>query len=65
MAKASLGRRSLRQVFAAPLVLAVLGIVGLISALVGDDIWDMLSWVTLALPVVAILHFWLGWPRRQ
>ena len=65
MSKASSGRRSLRQVFAAPFVLAVLGIVGLISALMGDDIWDVLSWVTLALPVVAILHFWRRSPNRR
>ena len=55
------GRLSLRQVFAAPLAIAVLSTVGLISALVGDDIWDVLSWLTLAIPVAVILWYW---PRR-
>jgi hypothetical protein len=53
------GRLSLRQVFAAPLTIAVLSIVGLISALVGDDLWDVLSWPTLAIPVAVILCCWL------
>ena len=53
------GRLSLRQVFAAPLAIAVLSTVGLISALVGDDIWDVLSWLTLAIPVAVILWYWL------
>jgi len=41
-----------------PLAIVVLSIVGLISALVGDDIWDVLSWLTLAVPVAVILWFW-------
>jgi hypothetical protein len=53
------GRLSLRQVFAVPLTIAVLSIVGLISALVGDDLWDALSWLTLAIPVAVILYCWL------
>jgi hypothetical protein len=56
------GRFSLRQVFAAPLAIAILSIVGLISALVGDDIWDVLSWLTLAIPVAVILYCWLRRP---
>ena len=35
----------------APLLLAVLTIVGLTSALLGDDIWDLVSAVTLGAPV--------------
>ena len=56
------GRLSLRQVFAAPLANAVLSTVGLISALVGDDVWDVLSWLTLAIPVAVILYYWLRRP---
>ena len=44
------------------MAIAVLSTVGLISALVGDDIWDVLSWLTLAIPVAVILWYWL---RRQ
>jgi hypothetical protein len=56
------GRLSLRRVFAAPLTIAVLSTVGLISALVGDDVWDVLSWLTLAIPVAVILWCWLRRP---
>jgi hypothetical protein len=52
-------RLSLRQVFAAPLAIALLSAVGLVSALLGDDIWDVLSWLTLAVPVAVILWCWL------
>ena len=55
-------RLSLRQVFAAPLAIAVLSTVGLISALVGDNLWDVLSWLTLAIPVAVILYYWLRRP---
>ena len=56
------GRLGLRRVFAAPLAIAVLSTVGLISALVGDDVWDVLSWLTLAIPVAVILWCWLRRP---
>ncbi|WP_119301508.1 hypothetical protein [Dongia deserti] len=56
------GRLSLRQVFAAPLAIAIVSIIGLVSALVGDDIWDVLSWLTLAVPVAVILWYWLRRP---
>ena len=56
------GRLTLRQVFAAPLAIAILSAVGLISALVGDDIWDVLSWLTLTVPVAVILYYWLRRP---
>ncbi|HEV8391498.1 MAG TPA: hypothetical protein VGQ35_16725 [Dongiaceae bacterium] len=55
-------RLTLRQVFAAPLAIAVLSGVGLTSALLGDDIWDVLSWLALAVPVAVILWYW---PRRS
>lgn len=56
------GKLPLRRVFGVPLVLAVASVIGLISALVGDDIWDVLSWLTLAVPVAVILWYWLRRP---
>jgi len=41
--------RSLTQIFGAPLVIAVVSTVGLISALVGDGWWDAVSWAGLGL----------------
>lgn len=38
------------QIWGAPIVLAILTTVGLISALLGDGVWDALSAVTLGIP---------------
>jgi hypothetical protein len=43
--------RTLWQIFAIRLLLGVLTTIGLIAALVGDGIWDGVSWLTLAVPV--------------
>lgn len=45
---------SLRQVFALPLGIAVLSTVGLIGALTGDGWHDVLAWIGLAAPVLAV-----------
>jgi hypothetical protein len=37
------------------LVLALVSAIGLLSALLGDDLWDVLSWVALATPVAVIV----------
>ncbi|OKO76980.1 hypothetical protein [Bradyrhizobium sp. NAS96.2] len=54
--------RSLSQIFAAPLVIAIVSTVGLVSALVGDGWWDAVSWAALGLPVLLYLLF--VWRRR-
>lgn len=43
-----------RHVFGIPMLLALVSAVGLLSALLGDGIWDMLSWLTLGVPVAVI-----------
>lgn len=48
-------KRNLWRVFRWPLALAVLSLVGLVSALVGDGPWDALSWFALGIPLVVIL----------
>jgi hypothetical protein len=50
-------RRTLGQIFAAPIVIGVLSTIGLIAALVGDGWWDAVSWVSLGLPVLLYLFF--------
>lgn len=47
---------SARQIWGMPVVLAVVSAVGLISALLGDGIWDVLSWVALAAPIAVLLR---------
>ena len=54
--------RSLNQIFAVPLVIAIVSTVGFISALVGDGWWDAVSWVALGLPV--LLYLLYIWRRR-
>lgn len=45
-----------------PLLLGGLTVTGLLCALIGDGLWDVLSWVTLGLPTLVGLGFSL---RRQ
>jgi hypothetical protein len=42
------------RVFGWPAVLGVLTVIGLVSALVGDDAWDVVSCIALAIPVLVI-----------
>ena len=55
-------RRNLTQIFAVPLLIAILSSVGLVSALVGDGWWDAMSWTALGIP--ALLYFLFIWRRR-
>jgi hypothetical protein len=56
--------RTLSQIFAAPLLVAIVSTLGLIGALVGDGWWDVLSWATLAVPVVLYsLFIWWRKPK--
>ncbi len=55
--------QSLVAIFAAPLVIAVFSLVGLVAALLDDGVYDLLSWLALGVPVAVILWS-LRW-RRQ
>ena len=48
-------RLTLWQIFAAPLLVAVLSSFGLVAALVGDGWWDLVSWITLGATVAKYL----------
>ena len=45
----------LRRIFSMPLLLAVLSLIGLMSALLGDGWWDRLSWAALGLPLLIVV----------
>jgi hypothetical protein len=49
--------QTLRQIFAAPLVIGILSTVGLLAALIGDNVWDAVSWVGLAIPFLLFVFF--------
>ncbi len=46
------------EVFRIPLVFALLTAIGLVSALFGDDAWDVLSWLVLFVPIAGVLWAW-------
>jgi len=54
----------LRQIFIMPAALALLSGIGLVSALLGDDFWDVLSWVALGLPLV-VAALAMVWARSK
>lgn len=41
-----------------PVTLGLITVAGLIAALVGDGIWDAMSWVALAVPVALCIYRW-------
>ncbi len=44
-------RFSLSEIFVWPLLLAIVTGVGLVAALLGNDIWDVISWIALLSPI--------------
>lgn len=46
--------------FGIPIALGVLSGIGLISALLGDDIWNVLSWAALGVPCAVVIWYWFG-----
>lgn len=55
--------RSLSRIFLAPLLVALVTSAGLVSALVGDGPWDVVSWLTLGFPIVLYVAFF--WRRKS
>jgi hypothetical protein len=46
-------RRSLWRVYATPICVGVVSLIGLVAALVGDGIYDIIGWLGLAAPAAA------------
>ena len=53
---------ALTRIWRAPIVFALLTIIGLVSALLGDGVWDDLSALALGVPVAACA--WYGLRRK-
>lgn len=45
------------KLWGVPLLLAIISLVGLISALVGDGLLDFLSWLGLGIPLLVIAWY--------
>ncbi|MBN9082953.1 MAG: hypothetical protein BGP04_02015 [Rhizobiales bacterium 62-17] len=50
-------RWPLKRIFGAPAVVGGVVIFGLLSALLGDGFWDVLSWLALALPILLFAYY--------
>ena len=53
--------RTRSQIWAMPILLAILTAIGLVAALLGDGIWDLVSSLTLSAPVA--VGAWYGLRR--
>ena len=51
-------RRShrLAEIFRAPMIVALVTMLGLLSALLGDGLWDAASWIMLLLPILMVAY---------
>jgi len=56
-------RRGLWMIFRWPLLLTLLSVLGLLSALIGDEFYDLLSWLSLGVPLVLIGVVWIRMRR--
>lgn len=45
--------KTLWEIFKIPLFIALVSVIGLVSALLGDGILDVLSWLLLSVPIYA------------
>jgi hypothetical protein len=47
------------NIWAWPIVLALLTAFGLLAALLGSGIWHCLAWAAMAIPLLMIAYYWL------
>ncbi|MDZ7855827.1 hypothetical protein [Sphaerotilus sp.] len=57
--------QSLSRIFRVPGLVAAASVVGLVSALVANGPWDLLSWLALGLGVVIAAWHAIPWRRAQ
>lgn len=49
--------RTFGQIFGVPILLAITTAAGLLSALLGDGVWNALSWLALGIPLVIVAWY--------
>lgn len=50
-------KNSFRKLWGKPFIIGIITLIGLLSALIGDYLWDGLSWLMLSIPVLVVLFF--------
>ena len=58
-------KRGLWKIFRWPLLMALLSLFGLLSALIGDEFYDLLSWLSLGVPLVLLGVVWVRLRRPK
>jgi hypothetical protein len=53
----------LGAIFAIPAIVAALSLFGLVAALIGDGVWDVVGWLTLGVSIVVLV--WALVARRH
>ena len=56
--------RSTREIFFWPMIINIICLIGVLAALIGDNWWDVLSWLTLGVPSIWLLLIITPWPNR-
>jgi type IV secretory pathway TrbD component len=54
---------TVRHLWGAPIAIALVSLIGLITALLGDGLNDWISWIGLSVPLVVLL--WARLRRRR
>lgn len=54
-------KSGLWRIFRWPLALAIVSLIGLVAALVGDAVYDYISWIALGAIPTIIAAAWWGW----
>jgi hypothetical protein len=49
------------EIFRWPLLMAFANAIGLVTALIGDGWYDVISWVTLGSTLIIMMIAWRGW----
>lgn len=57
-------KRPLSRIFAIPFAIGVVSAIGLVAALVGDDMWDTIGWLGLGIPAGVAIWF-MARPRES
>jgi hypothetical protein len=58
----AVAHKTVWEVFRAPVLVATITTAGLTFALFGNGLWDAISWLALAVPVLIAIFYWI---KRQ